>query len=372
MPSALTMLRSEKGSMKVLLIQQKMVGDVLASSVLCKNIKTLYPASEVHYLVHSHTAAVVENNPYVDKLLLFSPELRSDKLRFLKFLRWIRREKYDVVIDVYGKLESNLITAVSGSPVKISYRKWYTAFLYNHLYKHDTVRAGDAGLALENRLKLLEPLNPGNKVLDPKPRIFLKPEEKAQARNLLQKAGIAEQQSVIMIGILGSAPDKSYPLDYMAVIIDELAQRPDTMLLFNYLPSQQSQAEDLIQRCKPQSREKIALGLYTPSLRAFLGVLSQCTGLVANEGGAINMAKALDIPTFSIFSPWISKEVWDTFNQAPINRSVHLKDYLPEQINGKSMATLKSQSQELYRLFEPSLFLEELRDFTSNLSDPRQ
>ena len=95
--------------MKVLVIQQKMIGDVLTSTILCENIKNNLPKSEVHYLINTHTKAVVENNPYIDKIVLFTPNFRKNKLAFYNFLKGIKKENYDVVIDVYGKIESNLI-----------------------------------------------------------------------------------------------------------------------------------------------------------------------------------------------------------------------------------------------------------------------
>ena len=110
--------------MKVLIIQQKMIGDVLTSTILCENIKANIKESKVYYLINTQTKAVVENNPYIDEIVLFTPKYRKSKLAFYKFLKEIRKEKFDVVIDVYGKLESNLICLFSKAPIKISYKKW--------------------------------------------------------------------------------------------------------------------------------------------------------------------------------------------------------------------------------------------------------
>ncbi|NBC57221.1 MAG: lipopolysaccharide heptosyltransferase family protein, partial [Bacteroidetes bacterium] len=51
--------------MKILVIQQKMIGDVLTSSVICENLKRNFPNAEVHYLINRFTLPVVENNPYI-------------------------------------------------------------------------------------------------------------------------------------------------------------------------------------------------------------------------------------------------------------------------------------------------------------------
>ena len=63
------------------------------------------------------------------------------------------------------------------------------------------------------------------------------------------------------------------------------------------------------------------------------------------------MAKALDVPTFAIFSPQITKAAWSSF-EGSNNYSVHLHDYYPEKHN--------------YDDFKPQLFLEKLKDFVES------
>src|SRR5665811_2284510 len=95
---------------KILVIQQKMIGDVLVSSILFEHLKSQFPEAEMHYLVNANTTAVVTHNPFIDKIVVFKREHRENKRSLLKFLNGIKREGYDTVIDVYGKLESGLIT----------------------------------------------------------------------------------------------------------------------------------------------------------------------------------------------------------------------------------------------------------------------
>ena len=38
--------------MKILVIQQKMIGDVLVSSLLCNNLRKAYPSAQIDYMVY--------------------------------------------------------------------------------------------------------------------------------------------------------------------------------------------------------------------------------------------------------------------------------------------------------------------------------
>ena len=111
-----------------------MIGDVLTSTILFELLKRQYPSSELHYLVNSHTLAVIENNPFIDKVLLFTPEMEAKKSEIRSLIQEVREQHYDTVIDVYSKLSSNLITFLSGAKTKVSVNKSYTSFIYDYKY----------------------------------------------------------------------------------------------------------------------------------------------------------------------------------------------------------------------------------------------
>ncbi len=79
--------------MKILVIQQKMIGDVLASSILCNNLKAIYPEAQVDYLIYPFTKPVVENNPNIDNLILFKDEFRKSKKGFAKVFNFRQKSK---------------------------------------------------------------------------------------------------------------------------------------------------------------------------------------------------------------------------------------------------------------------------------------
>ena len=77
-----------------------MIGDVLTTSILFEALKQKYPNSELHYVINSGTIPVVENNPYVDDIIEITKKIEKSKWEFFKFLRSLRRKKYDAVLDV--------------------------------------------------------------------------------------------------------------------------------------------------------------------------------------------------------------------------------------------------------------------------------
>jgi len=63
----ITCLKMNESSMKILIIQNKRIGDVLISSVIANNFKAKYPISEIHFMAYDFTHGVIINNPNIDK-----------------------------------------------------------------------------------------------------------------------------------------------------------------------------------------------------------------------------------------------------------------------------------------------------------------
>lgn len=340
----------------ILVIQQKMIGDVLASTVICNNLKQMYPDSTIEYSIYPFTEPVTQNNPNIDKLVLFDPKFRVSRWDFFKFLRQLRKTKYDIIIDAYGKVESNLIVAFCRAPRKISFYKPYTSYIYTHTVHELREPVTNAGLALDNRLQLLRILKPDAR-FNSRPKIFLTGAEIEHGRQILAEKGILNGNTIYMISVLGSGDIKTYPHHYMARLLDVIAQKDNVCLLLNYIPSQQKEAEDIYSLCSPQTQQKIRMDIAPGTIRQFLSVLHHCNALIGNEGGAVNMAKAIGIPTFTIFSTWIKKEAWNSFDDGAKSVSLHLKDFKPELYGNKSPKEMKDRAQQLYKEFTPELII---------------
>jgi ADP-heptose:LPS heptosyltransferase len=162
---------------------------------------------------------------------------------------------------------------------------------------------------------------------------------------------------------LGSDEFKTYPFQFMANLIDSLIENYDLNILFNYIPSQKNQANEIYDLCNAKTQKHIYFNLIGNSIREFIAIMSKCDAIIGNDGGAINMAKALYKPSFIIFSPWIDKKGWATFEDGKTNISFHLKEFKPELFEGKNDKEIKSLYKELYQQFEPELISKQLINF---------
>lgn len=336
------------GKIKALILQNKYIGDVLTSSVIAENLKQINPEIEVHFFCYKPAVSVLENNPFIDKIVSFE-EKKLKKISVLnQYANQIKSSNYDVVLDPYAKLQSRFIVLKSRAKRRISYDKPFFKHIYTDVVEKMTIPSPETSCtAIDNRVSLVTPLmnKPQNLALHPK--IYLTEEEIKEGKELLENAQLDFSRKTLMIGILGSGEDKSWPIDYMIQLISHIQKYYNFNLLFNYIPSQQPTVDKILAGLN--STKKIYPEIMGKNVREFLKILYHCDALVGNEGGAVNMAKALDVPTFSIYSPHKFPADWGCFEDGHKHVSVHFQDLDKRTIDKASVKELIRHTQKYYK-----------------------
>src|SRR5690554_2842163 len=143
---------------KILVIQNKRIGDVLISSVIANNIKKVFPESEVTYFVYDYTTGVLENNPNIDRIIPVNEKELKKIPNLLKTIARVRKEKYDIIFDPYSKFQSRIICLFSGSPYRIGLKRAHKKLklpFYTHPISFLEKRSTNCGKAIEDRINLI-------------------------------------------------------------------------------------------------------------------------------------------------------------------------------------------------------------------------
>ncbi len=319
------------------------MGDILVSSTILPLLKNKFPDAEISFLLEEKHQQILYGNPYADQLIFW------DDKNFIRMIQNIRQQKFDIVIDLYSKIDTGLLTLFSGAKKRIGFFKNYTQLFYTHPVKRrKTALSESMTSGIEHRLQLLEPL--AIKFHEIFPKTYIMDKELENAKSILARNGLASDDNLIMISTFGSTDEKTYPLEYMAQLLDYIvAYKRDSKILCNYLPSQKDLFLQIINMVSPNTRKAIVKDFDTKNLREFAAVTSFCKCLIGNEGGATNLSKSLSIPTFTIFAPHIELKGWAWTSNPKMDRFLHLHDFVPESTN--------------YSDFEPELFENQLKDF---------
>ncbi len=328
--------------MKILVIQKKFMGDVIVTSTILPLLKDKFPDSEISFLVEEKHSQILVGNPYINHFIFF-------KDSFLKTLSEIKVQKFDIVVDLYSKIETGALTLLSGAKTRIGFFKKYTQFFYNFPVKRAIrLKSKNTIFGIEHRLQMLEPL--GIDFQEVFPKIYLSEKEVENAYQILSENGLSVNDNLIMLSTFGSSEEKTYPIEYMAEVINYISlYTPNSKILCNYMPFQKDLFEELYNQLSENAKKLVIKNLNTKSLREFAAVTSLCRCLIGNEGGATNVSKSLNIPTFTIFSPQIQLTDWAWTSNPKMDRFLHIKDFVP--------------NSDSYSDFKPTYLESELKEF---------
>jgi lipopolysaccharide heptosyltransferase II len=282
---------------KILVIKLRAIGDVVLSTSVLPGIRRAYPDSEIHFLTEIPSVPAVEGNPDLDRVVVL-PRQEWAKLSrrnawraSLDFTRMLRREKYDLVFDLFGNPRSAFLTWITGAPVRVGY-----AFRGRKLFYNRRVPPrGDRIHELEFNLDALKMI--GIPVQDARPLFPVAAEDKKKIREWLGEQGLLDEFRVGM-HVWGSWEAKRWDLEKFAVLADRMGERYRARVILLWGPGEQEHAV----RVQEMARNPVYVAPET-SLKELGALLSQCALVVANDSGPMHIAAALGVPTVGIFGP---------------------------------------------------------------------
>ena len=107
----------------------RLIGDVVFTTPLIRALRRAHPEARITYLVEREAAPVVRNNPHLDEVIV-APRTRGARriTDDLALARRLRRERFDLVLDLHGGPRSAWLTWATGAPERIGYditgRRW--------------------------------------------------------------------------------------------------------------------------------------------------------------------------------------------------------------------------------------------------------
>jgi ADP-heptose:LPS heptosyltransferase len=120
---------------KILIIQTAYVGDVILATSLIENLRTKFPTSQIDFLLKKGNESLLQNNPKLNQIYVFD---KSKKLiSLVNLIGRIRREHYDVLINLHRFASSGFITFLSGSKQKFGFSKNPFSFCYTKVFPHE-------------------------------------------------------------------------------------------------------------------------------------------------------------------------------------------------------------------------------------------
>ena len=287
---------------KILLIKPRGIGDIVLSTIVLDNLSSHFPAAEIHYLVEKFAKQSVEDNPLIKKIHTMQ------KTEFAYFVaRRIKKEKYDLIIDMWSNPRSAQITFLSGARYRLGYSYRGRRYAYN--IKANAGR-GDVHSA-EHNLELLKAIDVP--VTSKKVHYHINRNSQENADRFFKESNLFNKT---IIGIIpsGGWESKRCDAEKFTEICRKLIYRFDVALLLLWGPGDEGD----VKKIKRDLKDGIVVSPET-DVDEMAALINNCDVIIANDSGPMHIAAALDVPTLGLFGPT------DPKNHGPYNTN---SDYI--------------------------------------------
>jgi heptosyltransferase-3 len=278
----------------ILVIKLRHIGDVLLATPVFRTLRQAYPQAKLTALLNRGTEAVLGHHPDLDEIVLVERGAMTAQLRFLRDLR---RKRYDCVVDLTDGDRSAFMSLATGAGTRVGFNaehRWRGL-----LYTHVATPLPDEAHRVEYDLTTVRAL--GLTPATSRPDLYLSADEELAANRVVEELSGSHDGSSKLIMIQPGAryPLKVWPGERFA----ELADRLDRAVPCRILLGGDSREREAVEAVREQAQCRLAVVAGRLSLLEFAALLKQCDLFIGNDGGAMHLAAAVGTPIVALFGP---------------------------------------------------------------------
>jgi heptosyltransferase-1 len=306
--------------MKILIIKLSAIGDVAQTLPALEAIKKIYPGCEITWVVEEAAAGVLEGHPLINRLLV---SRRKAWLRSLmnplalargigdmvRFIRELRRTRFDIAIDFQGLLKSGIVIGLARADRKIGFdrtRELSYLFLNERLPAYDVERH-----ALERYLDVARYLG----AKDPSPACLLPLEKERPAVSRRVGEIRAPGRPLVAVNPVARWKTKLWQERKFAELADRLIREKNAVVIFTGSPDDRQVNERILS----MMREKAVNWTGETSLKELAALASLCDLFITTDTGPMHLAAAAGARVLALFGPTAP---WRTGPYGPSNITV--------------------------------------------------
>lgn len=284
------------------------LGDLVLSTPGIAALHAWRPDLKICVLVEPRFAAVFEGNPAVSDLLF--------SRGFLETARQLRRRKFPVVFNQHGGPRSALLTAASGSPVRVGWAGFQFSFLYTTRVPGPNEMFGAADVhTVEHRISQLYwtglPRGP-----IPPAQVFPRPDAREAVAKRMKEWRLAPKDAYAVLQPGARFFTMRWAIEKFAELARGLLDSHGIVSIVNLGMRDEEVAADVRQKL-----HKCAIVPDPLPLRELIALIAGARLFVGNDSGPAHIAAATGRPTVVIFGSTSSVQwrPWQTAHRMAQN-----------------------------------------------------
>lgn len=279
---------------KILIIKASALGDIVHVFPAVRLIKEHFPDASIDWVVEKRNASLIQSNPYVNHAIEIDTKNWRKTFAWKEiqcFIKELRKEAYDVVIDFQGNLKSGLITGLARGELKVGFDWNSVSEKPNWLFTHRHVAISPGLNAREEYLALVE-LGLGIRA-EGFPQGTMLNLEREDAKKLGEFQEKKEPLRHILVCHGSQWPNKRATKEDLVQFLNQISGCKFWFLFGN---EQEKQDADVLKRGVENG--EIIGNLSFPLLQHLMKEMSL---IIAMDSFPLHLAAEAGVPTFSIF-----------------------------------------------------------------------
>lgn len=281
--------------MKILAIRFARLGDVLLLLPALASLKEKFPDSRLAFLTGHRCAPIAEMCPDIDEVIsvdrvaMRDGPLWSAIAGMAKLVRLVRSRHFDLVIDFHSFRETNLLTFLSGAPLRMGMKRHGAAY-WQFCFNQPPV----------NEDKTLHVSEMFQKVASSAPSIApVQNSSSGRKRILLKVPKVIPDRHRLVLYIDAPVPDRIWPPERFAALADFAIEKLDASVVV----IAGNTGTDLAARVCAASRNAKAISVRTDlQLSELAAAIASARLLISNDTGPMHIGPAVGVPTVGLFS----------------------------------------------------------------------
>lgn len=296
--------------MKILLVRLGSLGDLVHTLPVAAALRARFPGARLDWLVDARYASILDLVPALDRRIVISPSgprrRRYDRpghpndvrlagwLGVIAAVREMRRQQYDVALDLQGLIKSAVLARWSGARRVVGFsrdhlRERQAAFFYTESCLPDAGHVVFKNLSVLRAFGLDVPSSPcfpldipASPALD-------------TIRGRLEAMGAGE---FALLNAGAAWPNKRWPPDRFGRVAAALRRRYGLASVVSWGPGEEALAQAVV-----DASDGAALAAPPTSVGDLLAVARAATLVVSGDTGPLHLAGAAGAPIVAVFGP---------------------------------------------------------------------
>ena len=282
----------------ILVVKLSAIGDVIHALPVSYAIKERFPEAHLTWVVEKPAYPILEDNPYIDDIILFEKAKFRSVSGFLyeigPFRRRLRARRYDASLDLQGLFKSAAIVWNAGARQRVG-----TANMREgaHLVSRPVRGAHAEGHIVERYLDVARAL--GCAVDEVRFPVAVSERDRAAAETLLAREGVQDGRAFVAFAIGANWPNKRWPVEHFAALADRLYRAHYVPVLVGGGRLDETLAQDIMAASEVPPVNLVG----RTNLKQLAHIFTRAALVLGGDTGPVHLAAGLGTPTVMLMGP---------------------------------------------------------------------